>query len=127
MTVVDNFKTVGEVEVDRRRRISLGKIGRPEHTRYIVAEAADGEIRLIPAVMIPEREMIIWQDAALRTDLLEGIADATAGRVRPAGDLSEYLAADDDDDADDGVSTYSIYFTAKDSDAVPTSADAEYT
>jgi len=44
------------VELDDRRRVSLGKVGRPEHTRYIVEEEPDGTLVLTPAVVMSELE-----------------------------------------------------------------------
>jgi hypothetical protein len=44
------------VELDRRRRVSLGKVGREEHTRYLVSEEADGSLVFIPAVVLSELE-----------------------------------------------------------------------
>jgi hypothetical protein len=42
------------IELDERRRISLGKIG--HHDRYIVHEEPDGTIVLEPAVVLTEAE-----------------------------------------------------------------------
>jgi hypothetical protein len=47
---------VAVVEVDSRRRVSLGKIGRPEDTRYIVQAEEDGSITLTPAVVMSAAE-----------------------------------------------------------------------
>lgn len=44
------------LELDGRRRASLGRIGRPEHTRYLVTEDPDGTLTLTPAVVISEVE-----------------------------------------------------------------------
>lgn len=44
------------LEVDDRRRVSLGKMGRPEHRRYLAAEQPDGTIILTPAVVMTELE-----------------------------------------------------------------------
>ena len=44
------------VELDGRRRVSLGKVGRPEHTRYLVSEEPDGSLLFTPAVVISELE-----------------------------------------------------------------------
>jgi hypothetical protein len=44
------------VELDDRRRVSLGKLGRPEHTRYIVEEEPDGTLVFTPAVVMSELE-----------------------------------------------------------------------
>jgi hypothetical protein len=54
--MVDPTAVVEVVEVDSRRRISLGKFGRPEDTRYIVQEEEDGSITLTPAVVISAQE-----------------------------------------------------------------------
>lgn len=45
------------VELDERRRTSLGKVGRKEHTRYLVDEQPDGTLIWRPAVVIPEHEL----------------------------------------------------------------------
>jgi hypothetical protein len=97
MPKLDEFKDVAEVEVDNRRRISLGRVGRPEHRRYLIQEAADGEIRLIPVVSIPAREMILLQRPDLVASLERGIADAEAGRLVDRGSFEKYLDEDDDD------------------------------
>jgi hypothetical protein len=44
------------VELDDRRRASLGKVGKPEHRRYLAAEQPDGTIILTPAVVMTELE-----------------------------------------------------------------------
>ena len=44
------------LELDERRRASLGKIGRPEHRRYLVTEEPDGTLILVPAVVLSELE-----------------------------------------------------------------------
>lgn len=45
------------VELDERRRTSLGKVGRREHTRYLVEEQPDGTLIWRPAVVVPEHEL----------------------------------------------------------------------
>lgn len=45
------------VELDDRRRTSLGKVGRKEHTRYLVEEQADGTLIWRPAMVVPEHEL----------------------------------------------------------------------
>lgn len=44
------------VELDDRRRMSLGKVGKPEHRRYLAVEHPDGTIVLTPAVVMSEME-----------------------------------------------------------------------
>lgn len=45
------------VELDDRRRTSLGRVGHKEHTRYLVEEQADGTLIWRPAVVVPEHEL----------------------------------------------------------------------
>jgi hypothetical protein len=45
------------VELDERRRTSLGRVGRKEHTRYLVEEQPDGTLIWRPAAVIPEHEL----------------------------------------------------------------------
>ena len=91
------FRRVGEVEVDNRRRVSLGRFGNVDHTRYFVEAANDGEIRLIPAVSIPAREMFVWQRPDLLASLQQGIAQAEAGKTHGMGDFTQYVNESDDD------------------------------
>jgi hypothetical protein len=53
------------VELDGRRRVSLGKVGRPEHTRYLVSEEADGSLVLTPAVVLSEMEANLLSNRTL--------------------------------------------------------------
>jgi hypothetical protein len=53
------------LELDERRRASFGRIGRPEHRRYLVVEVADGTIILTPAVVMSEDEARFLASAAL--------------------------------------------------------------
>lgn len=51
---MDDTDTV--LELDERRRASLGRIGHAEHRRYLVSEEPDGTIVMRPAVVITELE-----------------------------------------------------------------------
>lgn len=81
------------IELDERRRASLGKVGRPEHRRYLVHEQPDGTIVFTPAVAIPERELIVWENAELRASLFRGLADAAEGKVKRL----DWVTKDEDD------------------------------
>lgn len=59
------------VELDSRRRASLGRIGRPEHTRYLAHEEPDGSIVLEPAVILSEIEVSFLHNR----DLVAAIED----------------------------------------------------
>jgi hypothetical protein len=88
---------VSETVVDSRRRVSLGKAGVAEDTRYSVSVADDGEIRLSPMVSIPARELLIWQRPDVMAMLDRGIADADAGRVTRMSFLQALDEPDDDE------------------------------
>lgn len=46
------------IKLDQRRRASLGRIGRPEHRRYLVHEEPDGTLILTPAVVVPVSDLV---------------------------------------------------------------------
>lgn len=53
------------VELDARRRTSFGRVGRPEHFRYLVTEYPNGDVLLRPAVLISEEEVRFMSDPTL--------------------------------------------------------------
>jgi hypothetical protein len=53
------------IEVDERRRLSLGRVGRPEHRRYIAHEEPDGTVVLVPAVVVPEAQLRLLENREL--------------------------------------------------------------
>lgn len=55
------------IELDARRRASFGRVGRPEHTRYLVSEEDDGTLILTPAAVVSDLEARFLQDPALLT------------------------------------------------------------
>jgi hypothetical protein len=69
------------VELDDRRRISLGKIGR--HSRYLVHEEDDGTIILEPAVVMSEAEARFMANAELVAQIEDNRAHPERGRSRP--------------------------------------------
>jgi hypothetical protein len=73
------FRRVGTLELDERRRVSLGRIGRRQDRSYLVEESDDGEIRLIPAVTISEREALLLASPERIESIKRGIAEAKAG------------------------------------------------
>jgi hypothetical protein len=50
---------VDVLELDERRRASFGRIGNPEHRRYLVDVEPDGTITLTPAVVVAEHELAL--------------------------------------------------------------------
>jgi hypothetical protein len=76
---------VGEVEVDPRRRISLGKAGKPSHKRYRVEEDEMGVLTLTPVVSVP---------VTLIADRLRRAVElADSGKLRPRPERSRRVTA----------------------------------
>ncbi len=53
------------VELDARRRTSFRRVGRSEHSRYLVTEYPNGDVLLRPAVVISEEEARFMSDPTL--------------------------------------------------------------
>jgi hypothetical protein len=69
------------VDVDERRRLSLGKLGRAEHKRYLAHEEPDGTIVLTPAVVITEAQYQLMANPGLVSEMEQAAADPSS-RVR---------------------------------------------
>lgn len=69
------------IEVDERRRLSLGKIGRPEHRRYLAHEEPNGTLVLVPAVVVPESQARLLANPELVEQIERSVADPST-RVR---------------------------------------------
>lgn len=87
MSVVAGFEPVAEVTADDRARIAFGRSGVRHNDRFLVSTRPSGEILLTPLASIPKRELLVWEDDALRESLLRGLADVSQGRVSERDDL----------------------------------------
>ena len=85
-----SFKQVTETVVDSRKRISLGKAGVAEDTRYAVSVSDDGDILLTPLVSIPARERWVWDRPELLDSIRRGIEQAAAGDLHDLGSFKKY-------------------------------------
>lgn len=65
------------VELDARRRVALGRLGRPEHTRYLVTEESDGTLILSPAVVMTVHEAALLRNPELVAQIEADQADAS--------------------------------------------------
>lgn len=81
MSAAAGFEPAVEVAADDRARIAFGRVGVHQGDRFLVSTRATGEILLTPLASIPKRELVVWENDALRESLLHGLADAAAGRV----------------------------------------------
>jgi hypothetical protein len=71
------------VELDERRRVSLGRLGNPEHTRYLVVEEPDGTLVFTPAVVMSELEAKLLANHGLVERIAENRADPSRLVRRP--------------------------------------------
>lgn len=69
------------IELDERRRASLGRLGRPEHRRYLAHEEPDGTLVFVPAVVIPESQARLLANRDLVEQIERTVADPST-RVR---------------------------------------------
>lgn len=69
------------IELDDRRRVSLGKIGRPEHRHYLAHEEPDGTLVFVPAAVVPESQVRLLANPDLVEQIERTIAEP-ASRVR---------------------------------------------
>jgi len=69
------------IELDERRRASLGKIGR--HSRYLVREEPDGTLIFEPAVVLTEAEQRYLNNGALVAQIEDNRAHPERRRPRP--------------------------------------------
>jgi len=94
----EQFETVAEVEVDSRGRVSLGKAGAKPGRRYRVEQRVDGVLLLIPVVSIPEREMIVWRNPELASEIRDALAESERGETADLGSFAEFDSDDEDED-----------------------------
>lgn len=87
MSIQAGFEPIAEVTADDRARIAFGRAGVRGNDRFLVSTRPSGEILLTPLASIPKRELLVWEDQALRDSLLRGLADASQGRVSRRDDL----------------------------------------
>ena len=86
------------LELDERRRASLGKIGRKEHSLYRAVTLDDGTIILSPAVVMSERELALLSNPERVASIKRGIDEARAGLAQPVDRAAlDELGPDDED------------------------------
>ena len=63
------------VELDARRRVALGRLGDPEHDRYLVTEHPDGTLVFTPAVVMTAHEAALLRHPELVKQIEANRAD----------------------------------------------------
>lgn len=71
------------VELDQRRRVSLGKIGHQHHTRYLATVESDGTIVFRPAVVMTEAEARFLKNPELVESIRRQRTDPNSYVERP--------------------------------------------
>lgn len=72
------------IELDSRRRASLGKVALPHHERYLARVDADGTITLTPAVVMTEMEARLHANPELMTQIKAQRENLGDYRERPS-------------------------------------------
>jgi len=80
MSEASNAKGVYRLRPDAKGRITLGKLAEGVSS-YRARRKADGTIVLEPFVEIPADEQWLWDNKEELAKVLQGIADAKAGRL----------------------------------------------
>ncbi|MEO8527899.1 MAG: hypothetical protein ABI435_02365 [Pseudolysinimonas sp.] len=83
--------TTIRLTADDRNRIPVGRLGVHPSDEFEATLESDGRIVLTPVAVIPKRELLAWENPALRASILTGLAEAAAGLARPNPALDEAL------------------------------------
>lgn len=92
------FTEETEALADSKGRLALGSVGAEPGRRYIVRRQADDTLMLIPARVIPEREMVVWENPDLQRTILRGIEQSERGETTYLGSFSRYAELPDDEE-----------------------------
>ena len=98
MKVIENFKPIGIVRLDTKKRITLGtlikkikvSLGAPisDFETFI---GDDGDVLLRPRTAIPTRELWVHQNPEILKSIQEGIKDLKEGRFTKVKDLDKFF------------------------------------
>lgn len=99
MTQTEEFEVMKDfVKADERGRLVLGETIKNQQFRVLRNE--EGEMRLIPVVTIPAREVWLYRNSEAMASVMRGLDQARAGKVTKKGpdlDAANALAADLED------------------------------
>ncbi len=87
-----DFEPYGEVRVDSKNRITIGKKGGSQITSYKVYRNSSGQIILDPQVSIPAHEAWLYKNPKALAAVKKGLKAAREGRLVDAPeDYSKYI------------------------------------
>ena len=86
-----DFEPYGEVRVDSKNRVTLGKSGGMKITSYKVYRNSSGQYILDPQVTIPAHEAWLYKNPKALALVKKGLEEARAGKlVKAPEDFSKY-------------------------------------
>ncbi len=87
-----DFEPYGEVRVDSKNRISLGKLAGGKITSFKVYRNASGQYILDPQVTIPAHEAWLYQNPKALAAVKKGLEEARARKlIKGTEDYSKYI------------------------------------
>jgi hypothetical protein len=100
LKVGKSYRTVWDmeklIELDAKRRAVIGKLGQPEHTRYLARDYPDGTIVLTPAVVVPIRQARFMADRERVERITEQLGQPET-HVDMTAELEEHFSRLDDE------------------------------
>jgi hypothetical protein len=93
-TVFEDLKD--SIRADDKGRVILGREFSGKNFR--VSKSANGDILLVPVVVIPERDMWLYKNPQALAMFHAGLAEAAAGEVTDGEDFSQFAADDMEDE-----------------------------
>ena len=88
----DSFEEYGEVKVDSKNRVSLGRTGQAPVFSYKVYRNSIGQIILDPQVTLPAHEAWIFKNEKVKQLIQKGLHEAKNKRFMKADeDYSKYV------------------------------------
>jgi len=88
----DHFEEYGEVKVDSKNRVALGRTGPAPVFSYKIYRNSLGQIILDPQVTLPAHEAWIFKNEKAKQLVQKGLHEAKSGRLAKADEnYSKYI------------------------------------
>jgi hypothetical protein len=84
------------IELDAKRRAVIGRLGQPEHTRYLARDYPDGTIVFTPAVVMPIRQARFMADRQRVQRITEQLGQPDS-HVDMTAELEEHFSKIEDE------------------------------
>lgn len=70
------------IQLDDKRRVVLGKVGKPEHRRYLAQTFPDGTVLLKPAHIVTDVQLRYWANPEVMAQVEAAAAASEADPAR---------------------------------------------